>query len=232
MPAGPPKRLEAFVGLWIPPACREEVLGDLHEKYTGPWQYIALALCVIPFVILSRIRRTTDILVLLTEALLIYGSFLAWAWYTDRTVLASQWGPLRLAIPTALNLVVLIVERVWNLRTRWWHRRLVNAALFSIGFAFNNFPGECLSMLLVPAIEFLSRPGTDMPQSAAGPALWLKQRTGPAALSEITKGLLAATAVVTLSAIAMAAFGPSRGWLVPWVVLTAGWFVFGKSGKE
>src|SRR5580658_6365147 len=114
MPSGPSKALEAIVGLFVPPACREEVLGDLHEKYTGPGQYIVLAMCVVPFVIVSRIRRTTDTLVMLTEALLIYGSFLAAEWYTDRTSLTGQWGLLRVAIPTVLNLAVLILDRAWG----------------------------------------------------------------------------------------------------------------------
>jgi hypothetical protein len=232
MPPGPSKKLEAFVGLWIPPACREEVLGDLYEKYTGPWQYIALAMCVVPFVILSRIRRTTDVLILLTEALLIYGSFLAAAWYTDRTLLTDRRELLRLVIPTVLNLIVIILERVWNFRTRWWHRRLVNAALFSIGIAFKNFPGECLSMILVPAVEFLFRAGIDMPQSAAGPALWLNQRTGPAVLSEIAKSLVAAAAL-TLVTIGLISIGSKPAILGAFIAIAlVFWSQLNRSGKE
>jgi hypothetical protein len=103
MPAGPPKRLEKAVGLLLPPACREEVLGDLFEKYTGPGQYIIVAFCVVPFVILSRIRRTTDACLLLTEALLIYGSYLAAEWYADRTQLTGQVGLLRPLIQWSSN---------------------------------------------------------------------------------------------------------------------------------
>jgi hypothetical protein len=231
MESGPPRRLETFVGLWIPPACREEVLGDLHEKYTGPWQYILLALCVIPFVILSRIRRTTDTLILLTEALIIYGSFLAAAWYTDRTLLDTPGGLQRLAIPTALNLVVLILERAWNFRNKWWQTMLTSAALISIGLAFNML-GECASMLLVAAVELLSRPGTDMPQSAAGPALWLKQRAGPAVVSEIAKSLLAAAAL-TLVTIGLVSIGSKPGILGAFIAIA---LLFGsrlkRSGKR
>src|SRR5579863_5371182 len=130
MPSGPPSRLEKFVGLCIPPACREEVLGDLHEKYTGPWQYISLALSVIPFVVLSRIRRTTDALILLTEALLIYGAFLTAAWYTDRALLNTPSGLQRLAIPTALNLGLLILDNAWDFK-KTWSRALVNGIAIS-----------------------------------------------------------------------------------------------------
>ena len=37
----PSKTAEAIVALFLPPACREEVLGDLHERYRSsastPW---------------------------------------------------------------------------------------------------------------------------------------------------------------------------------------------------
>jgi hypothetical protein len=231
MPSAPPKKLETFVGLWIPPACREEVLGDLNEKYTGPWQYIALALCVVPCVVLSRIRRTTDILVLSTEALLIYGSFLAAAWYTDRTLLTSQWGLQRLAIPTVLNLMALILERAWGSSTRRLQTMLIIAALISIGLAFGML-GECAGMFLVAAVEFLARPGTDAPQSAAGPALWLKQRAEPAVISGNTKSLIAAAAVITLSAIVVTSIGAKPGMVGIVVVLVVVWLGFGRSRKE
>jgi len=197
MPSGPPRRLETFVGLWIPPACREEVLGDLHEKYTGPWQYILLALCVIPFVILSRIRRTTDTLILLTEALLIYGSFLAATWYTDKTLLAGQWGFLRLVIPTAVNLVDLILERAWDLETL--PMGLIRGAVFGIGTWFS-ISGAFASGMLVLAVEILLRPGENLPQGVVGAALWVEHRTDPAAIPwNITTRLLVAAAAITLA---------------------------------
>ena len=173
MPSGPPKALESFVGLWIPPACREEVLGDLHEKYSGPWQYISLAMCVVPFVILSRIRRTTDLFVLLTDALLIYGSFLAAVWYQDRTSLAGQWGLLRLTIPTVLNLTVLILERAWDFESRWVSP-LLNGAVIGIGVYFS-LPGELGSLFLVGAVELAFHRWANLPQAAAAPAPWLKE---------------------------------------------------------
>jgi hypothetical protein len=96
---GPPKFLEALVGPWIPPVCREEVMGDLHEKYEGPVQYLLLTISVVPFIIYIRIRRTADAALLLMEALLMYAAYLTAAWYTDREFLLSQWGLLRTACP-------------------------------------------------------------------------------------------------------------------------------------
>jgi hypothetical protein len=197
IPSGPPKKLETFVGLWIPPACREEVLGDLHEKYTGPWQYIALAMCVVPFVILSRICRTTDTLILLTEALLIYGSFLAGEWYTDKTLLAGRWGLWRLAIPTVVNLSALILERAWDLKTS--PRALIQGAVFLVGVYFS-ISGAFASVMLVLAVEILFRPEANLPRQPAGAALWTEHRAEPAAIPwTITTRLLVAAAVITLA---------------------------------
>ena len=56
--------IEKIVGIFIPPACREEVLGDLREKNDGAQLFLYDALRTIPFVIVSRIRRTTDSVVL------------------------------------------------------------------------------------------------------------------------------------------------------------------------
>ena len=39
MNSGLSKTAEAIVAVFVPPACREEVLGDLHERYRSPGQY-------------------------------------------------------------------------------------------------------------------------------------------------------------------------------------------------
>jgi hypothetical protein len=107
MRAGPSKTLEMLVGIVIPPACREEVLGDLYERFKSPTQYLADALCVVPFVILSRIRRTTDLQVLVMEGLLLYASFVSAAWFENRALVGKQW------IPAAIGLIVLLLDDVW-----------------------------------------------------------------------------------------------------------------------
>jgi hypothetical protein len=113
MPSGPSKKLENLAGLLIPPACREEVLGDLHERYTSPARYLTDAITTAPFVLFGRIRRVTDPQVFLLEALLIYASFVVVAWYQDRALLAGQSGLLRLAVPAAITLVLALFEAAW-----------------------------------------------------------------------------------------------------------------------
>ena len=48
MKPGPPKTFEALVAVLVPPACREEVLGDLHERYGSPRQYGLDAASTVP----------------------------------------------------------------------------------------------------------------------------------------------------------------------------------------
>jgi hypothetical protein len=74
MPSGPSKTTVAVVAFLIPPACREEVLGDLHERFQSPSQYVADALFTITLIILSRIRRTADVEILLLQSFALYMS--------------------------------------------------------------------------------------------------------------------------------------------------------------
>jgi hypothetical protein len=206
MPSGPSKALEAIVGFFVPPACREEVLGDLHEKYSGTAQYILLALQVVPCVIVSRIWRTTDIFVLLTEALLIYGSFLAAVWYTDKAQLTDPWELVRLGIPTVLNVVALALEHAWDFEARW-PLMLIRGGAIGVSIAFNVY-GACAGLLLVSAVEILFRPGANLPQQGAGgPVFWLKQRSESASVSSGTKFSIAVAVVITLEAIIQAVTG-------------------------
>ena len=56
----PPKVIERVVQLLIPPASREHVLGDLSERYESTRQYLVDALRTLPFVVVSRVRRTSN----------------------------------------------------------------------------------------------------------------------------------------------------------------------------
>jgi hypothetical protein len=115
MKQAPPKWIEGAVSLLIPPACREHVLGDLHERYTGLRQYLADAARVTPMVLASQVRRTTDPQVFLVEALALYLSFLAAAWRLDGLpFLYDQSGFLRLAIPAALALIALTCANAYS----------------------------------------------------------------------------------------------------------------------
>ena len=114
MYSGPSKTAEAIVAIFIPPACREEVLGDLHERYRSSGQYGVEAVRTIPLVIISRIRRIADPQVLLMQALVLYASFLGAAWLKNRSFLSEQWGFGRLAIPAGMAMLGLILDDTYT----------------------------------------------------------------------------------------------------------------------
>jgi hypothetical protein len=109
MESSPPKVIEFAVGLLLPPACRENVLGDLHERYTSPAQYIGEAFSTVPWVIVSRIVRTTDAGLFLLQAFALYLAFVTSARFAagpDFLDLPNTY--LRLAVPALIALVVLV----------------------------------------------------------------------------------------------------------------------------
>jgi hypothetical protein len=107
--------MESVAGFFIPPACREEVLGDLHERFENPRQYFREALCTVPLVILSRIRRTTDPGVLLLEAFALYLSFAATAIASGfNRFLVEQHGYVRLTLPVLMALLALVLVDAYS----------------------------------------------------------------------------------------------------------------------
>lgn len=69
MPSAIPEIIEKPLSLLIPPACREEVLGDLYEHCQSPSQFVRESLRVVPMIIFSRIRRTAEPQVLARQVL-------------------------------------------------------------------------------------------------------------------------------------------------------------------
>ncbi len=119
---------EGFAGWFLPPACREEVLGDLFESCASVRRYLASATQVVPRVILSQIRRNTDLHVFLFTALAIVYSFAAGS-YGLATDIDHR--ILRLAIPTIPTLLALLIR---NGFAPLVERRL-HAVTFDIGMA-------------------------------------------------------------------------------------------------
>ncbi len=147
MPAIPPRELEALVGWLIPPARREEVLGDLYERYWSPRQYLLDAARTVPLVIASQIRRTTDAQLLLIEGFAAYLPFLTAAWLVSgATFLYEQSGFARVAIPAAAAFAALILGDAYSdpRKAAAYHRVRV-AALASVC--------ACLSQMAVWAVN-------------------------------------------------------------------------------
>ncbi len=186
METGPSKVIEALVGLLIPAACREHVLGDLRERFKCSRQYVADAASTVPLVIVSRIRRTTDPQVLLMEAFAVYASFLFAAWQLHQmSFLQEQEGLLRLAIPTAVTLAALMLVDAYARPEKRWPVKPMLQAAFAIAFAVFSqaalvaaYPafavpfrimvlGGGMSLLLVSALRMLFAPGDHRPRGAS-----------------------------------------------------------------
>ncbi|HEY3825225.1 MAG TPA: hypothetical protein VGL82_11750 [Bryobacteraceae bacterium] len=214
MSAGPPGILERIVALLLPPACREEVLGDLREKYTGILQYIGLAMNVVPSVIWSRIRRTADAPSVLTEGMLVYASYLAAAWYVNSTLPMRQGELFRLAVPAVLFVALVIIEGAWTPTGQKSPARFLIEVTAGSLFIFLctirmlpetlNLIGACASLLLVSAVRLLFRSGSNIPQSASA-AFWLKPNAEPLVVSGNAKRVIGtAVALYFVAVILMA----------------------------
>jgi hypothetical protein len=199
----PPRLAEALVGFLIPPACREHVLGDLHERYTSPIQYFIDVLATVPLVILSRIRRTTDPVVLLMEAFVLYVSFLAAAAYFERALLNDQMGLFRLALPAAIAIVALVLSDAYDNPRRKSPLKPMLGSAFSVACAFLSQAvlsaghsslalsgwivvcGGGVSILLVSTLRILFPPVADQRAGVNMPASWQKQAVEPITLDAV-----------------------------------------------
>ena len=190
--------IEKIVGILIPPACREEVLGDLHERYTSTGLYILEALHVIPMVLFSRIRRTADAQVVLAEFLALCLSFVVGGYYQDRafSFLFRDGGLMSVALPCALVLVCLVLDDAYAMPGRRSPLKAMRGLVLglvaaSISQAWLSAMGSSLALprsillyaspialLLISAVRILFPPVADRPLGASGPAYWLKQDGG------------------------------------------------------
>ncbi len=110
----PPRWAEAMLTLLVPPACREEVMGDLHERCTGAAAYLRDALITVPMVIAGRIRRTTPPRMALMEACILYVSYVGAARYVAPALLEGEWGLMRAAVLAASALVGILLADAYS----------------------------------------------------------------------------------------------------------------------
>src|SRR6185503_10675964 len=103
METRPPPLTEKLVRALIPPASREHVVGDLNERYVSPRQYLCDALRALPWLIASRLRRTTHPIGFVLGA-----AYLWWAVFYGN----HQANVLVATIPTAITLFVLSLRSV------------------------------------------------------------------------------------------------------------------------
>jgi hypothetical protein len=184
MAPGPSPVVEKVAGFFIPPACREEVLGDLRERYRGPAQYFFDAVTAIPCVIYSRIRRTTDAVLILVEWMSIYAMLVFATLWLNRATLLEQWSYLRLAIPPTIILAVTtLVDAYADPRKRRFDPLIGPGVGLGVACAFTymGLPGLPVFVfnlggfagtLIVATLRVMFPPIADQPVAAKIPAFW------------------------------------------------------------
>jgi hypothetical protein len=177
------------------------VLGDLRERNEGAQLFLYDALRTVPFVIVSRVRRTTDSVVLVMEAFCCYVSFLAAAWTLDRPMVYHQGGLLQLAIPCAIALFVLMIADAYaNPRKRSLLRPFLSVTVAFVGVFLVHLVhplleqkmlaiGSGFSIMFLLMVRMLFPPLADRPRQAQGPAYWQKQEV-------VAAGVLKATVAI------------------------------------
>lgn len=208
----PPTVIEKIVGFFIPPACREEVLGDLRERYRSPAQYLVGAACVVPCVIWSRIRRTTDAVLLLVEWMSIYAMLVFATLCLDRAALLEPWMCLRLAVPPVIIVAAMTLVDVYaDPRKRGFDPVMGPGVGLGVAaaFAVKNFPelpafvfslGGVAGTLIVATLRVMFPPATERPVVARIPAFWQRLDLVPRR-SLIVLSLQAAVFLATLFAV-------------------------------
>jgi hypothetical protein len=196
MRSAPPRMIETILRLLIPPACREEVLGDLYESCDSLGQYVREALRVAPMV-LFRIRRTADSQVLLMQAVALYLSFLGAACQEGKAFLLQDSVLLRLAIPPIWVVFGLILDDAYAVPGKRSFMKQMRGPVLGLAFAYLSqvalsadnlipalplkvmFFGSAAGGLFSIGLRYLFPSVIDRPAGAGGPALWLKHAPEP-----------------------------------------------------
>jgi hypothetical protein len=152
--------VEFLVGLLLPPACREHVLGDLHERYRGPVAYLLEAISAIPGVVASQIRRTTGWRLLVMEAFALYLAFLVTAWRFDGGAFLDE----RLMIPAVVALVTLVLADAYRTEPRRTPQQSLSGVALAVALAFftQAVVAAVVPALLVPRTIMLAGAGISL----------------------------------------------------------------------
>jgi hypothetical protein len=158
--------MRALIALLLPPACREEVLGDLHERNATLARFCIDAGHTLPHVVVSRIRRIADPQLLVLQAITLYLCYYAAAWFESRALLSGTWGLARPAIPALLVLLVLLLEDAYAKPGPRSRLQLIRGPLiaFVVVFLARSLPprivlfGGALGLPLTLALRLLFSP--------------------------------------------------------------------------
>jgi hypothetical protein len=187
---GPPKAALLIARILLPPARREDVLGDMEERFhdadrrRAAVDYVWDVVWTVPLVIVSQILKTADARLVCLEALGMYTSFVGASYLTlgARAVsfLHDGHGLLRLALPTLVIPLALLLADVYRVPGRRRAMRHVEQVCLALGVAFlsqmvcseeSSTPrwimvsGSAMGLLLLPLIRMLFAAEDDKPAS-------------------------------------------------------------------
>lgn len=193
MATRPPTIIVRVIGWLIPPSCREEVLGDVQEVSASPAEFLLQAAKAIPFVIFSRIRRTSDTVIRFMEGMALYTSFVLAAGWLDRGLLNDSFGFLRLAVPSVSALATLMFADAYADPRKRSPLRPLFGPILGLAVAVIMQPalgewalpetilfyGGAVGVVLISTLRLIFPPIADRPQLARIPALWQKLELAP-----------------------------------------------------
>jgi hypothetical protein len=187
MESGPSKIAEALVYWLLPPACREEILGDMRERNQGSAQFLIEATCTVPSMIYSRIRRTTDAVVALMQAVSLYTAYVMSALWLNRDLLLRGYGFSRLAVPTAICLLAIMLGDAYSDPKKRSPCRILFGPTVGIALTYTlelnhgwalPMPtlawGGAFGFFTVSTLRLTFPPATERSQTVAVPAFWQK----------------------------------------------------------
>ncbi len=113
MEARPPELISRAVGILIPSCVREEIAGDLCERYKSPVQYTKEVVTMLPHLIASQIRRNTNVPMFGIQAFLLFFCFGGFIAAGDAAAIdLPRW--LRAAVPTLAALGALLLRDAYR----------------------------------------------------------------------------------------------------------------------
>ena len=143
---GPPPALEKLVWHLLPPVVREEVAGDLWERFRSPLRYLADALATLPFVIASQARRQTSGPLLLLQGFTIFASF---GGFEPRFGPAGLPMSQRALCATVPALAALLLRAAYRPTDAWTGSRAAVDLLWTLVAVLG---GQLLALLIYPAL--------------------------------------------------------------------------------
>jgi len=152
METHPPKLIEDIVGLLVPPAYREHVLGDWHERYTSVSRYLLDVATTLPLIITSHIRRTFSIELFVAELCGLYIAFASGSFIRGPGFLYDERVLLPLALTIGVVVTVLVLRDAYaDPRDDSTRKTLLDAGLaITFAYAAQRVFGLWSSRLLMP----------------------------------------------------------------------------------